>query len=431
MSINYQLPSSNAAAQPPAPAPGPGTAVIATLPADGDALSAASVAQPIKALTDAVSWLSIATRQSIPIASSSASLGYGAVTYSSSPAFGGSVVPSGQGASYGPATGTQFSIQIQTGGAVGTATFKTSTDGGNTYGALQTTAASMTDATTGITLAFSGSTTAGGTAIFRSALTPSHAWFDSAGNVRSTVDHNGYRMGRINEIAETFVNVAPGFIISAAGSGPVTGSLFSYTLTGSLNTLSLTSGYNSSFPMQFASLGIPNTSGNGIKLTSNGNFPCGMASTAVVYEWTLELALTSVTNQSVLCGLWDGGSNYAMVRKQNADSAWTFEYANSGTGSAFSTGVAFVTNPTRFRMELHGPASPLGVVSGGVSVAILFINEVLVGVVQSTALLPQVAGGLSFIASFSNTATASAGNIILLSGIRAVWAQYPTISAWL
>jgi len=184
--------------QPPSAPPGAGVPPTVALPNDGEPANAASVAQAYKTLADFSAHAQASSRPDVPVLASSSS----AFTAPSYNGFGGTVAPSG---AVHHSDGLRVVIQVQAGGAVGVATFKTSIDGGATFGVTQTTAASMTDATSGITLAFAGTLTAFGTAAFRSAFTPLAQWRDAAGNGRALVDHNGYVGGKRFSFREDWI----------------------------------------------------------------------------------------------------------------------------------------------------------------------------------------------------------------------------------
>jgi len=194
---NYQ---GNAdAVQTPSPAPGPGVAPIVYLPADQDGASFAQLAQQEKVNADFITHIQSAVRLDRPFQNQTLSP-FTAVAHTGSGT--GTFTPSGN---VKFSAGIRFLVKILTTGASGAATFATSLDGGNTFGATQTTAVSMTDATSGVTFAFTGNFVAGDTYGFKGAFTPQAMWSDSAGNARFLVDHNGYPLGRIGRWSELWV----------------------------------------------------------------------------------------------------------------------------------------------------------------------------------------------------------------------------------
>ena len=184
-----------------------------------------------KVPVDYVNWIQSSARFCPPVNSAGGAGGYTAVTYNG---FGGTVAPGQTPTGVRIATGQSFYLKIIVGGAVGTATFQSSMDGGNTYGATQTTAASMTDATTGITLAFSGTFTANGTAQWRSAFTPVLATADVNGNIHNLADHDGFPMGRRSELRFEW---APAVSMNSSGLS-TTDARWTGTISGASSSIS-------------------------------------------------------------------------------------------------------------------------------------------------------------------------------------------------
>lgn len=363
MSTNYT--GNPSATESPSPAPAPGVIPVVSLPSDGDAASAASVAQAMKTPADFIGHVQTAVRLDTAVVPASGS-GFSAVGYSS---FGGTVTPSG---SVKTNTGTRFVIQIQTGGAVGTATFKTSTDGGNTYGALQTTAASMTDATSGITLAFAGTMTANGTASFRSANTPLAQWQDVAGNNRLLVDPFGMPSGRFNrwdedwatEIASTYntdqspMTKTPRWTFLAgnsAGSNQI--ALISPSSTYGGRAWTMTPGTNANDSVL---LGL--TGGAALN-------PQSFIDASV--EFDFQMSAAGANNVAFAMGWWSGSvsagaiptssNSGAYFRKQSSETNWQLCTCNGSTLTVVDSGVApSAATWQRFRIEYHGSGTGTG-----------------------------------------------------------------------
>lgn len=384
--------------QSPSPAPSPGSGPIVRQPSSGDALTASSVLQPAKTNADHIKYIQSSVRLSPPRLPASASSGYTSVTYG---AFGGTVTPSGAGASYGPTTGTNFVIKCIVGGAVGTATFQTSVDGGNTYGGTQTTAASMTDATSGITLAFSGTLTSAGTAQFWSALTSVAAFANSGSVVRGAVDHNGFITGgRCTMIRESWRNgttlsngVASGYaqltaVMSGAGATIATGAR-SFS----------TSSVNLFGPMALiqpgAAAGTKAFAGTTAFLTAAG----------ASVEWVLETEISvpivtpnadwylGMSNTIDFTAVTDG----CFLRKLSTDTNWKAVCMDNGTATVTDTGVAANISIVKVSIELHGSSTSIGTAFGSY-VAIFTLNGVPTTITTncpnrtSVALLAAVGG---------------------------------------
>ena len=357
MPSNYQ--GNKDAVQSPSPAPGPFVKPTVATPSGTDALNSGSVQQPFKTPNDFIAHMQSAIGLDVPVLSASTN-GFTVPTYT---AFGGTVTPSGL---VHQADGTRFMIQIQTGGAVGAATFKTSMDGGNTYGALQTTAASMTDATSGITLAFSGTFTANGTAAFRSAFTPMLQQNENGGNPRFVVDHVGMPGGpyawfreewRIpfTQASTAVVSVNPMWKVTIAGTPigaqapSITGTVYG-GCSCDLTTLA--------------------TTGNEVAIATNAQ-QVNASATGII--WTLEwdtgldaIGGNGLTVWGGLSGSQDPNSpsgGYIWFRKATGNTNWQCETNDGATTNTFDSGVAPVLETVtlqHMKIELYGSATQTG-----------------------------------------------------------------------
>lgn len=375
MSSTY---SGNAAAvQSPAPAWAPGSTPVITLPADADPLNAASVAQMVKVPVDGLTFVQTAVKLDIPI-TNAGGVGFSAITYN---AFGGTVAPSG---SVKINTGTRFMIKIILGGAVGTATFQASMDGGNTYGATQTTAASMTDATSGITLAFSGTMTANGTAAFRSAFTPQQQVLDPSSNVRGVVDFNGYRTNHgLLELREDWIGT-PATI--GATSTPIANFTRWSAFIGGGAGINMAQTPTSGYPGPFENLNLNTTNGSVASLYTAVQLTQVTANSVIVLEFDIGFVFNGTW--SAWMGLWttrDPSANAAGqwacgFKATSAAANWkaqTVVNQNESAGTLVDTGVAVAggatdPSPMRCKIVVCGASTPLG------RVALFFLNESLV-----------------------------------------------------
>lgn len=369
----FQYTSNPNATQVPSPTPGPGVLPVLSLPVGTDAPTIESLYQAFKVDADFTGHIQGSVnleRPLIPVVGS----GFTAVTYSS---FGGTVTPSGNVDTF---NGTRVVIQIQTGGAVGTATFKTSVDGGNTYGALQTTAASMTDATSSITLAFSGTFTANGTASFRSAYTPRLRVLDANLNGRWTIDHNGLPTGgRISQFREEWV-IGPG----ATGSP--------WTTTGGAGAAIAAQNPTASYNARFVQLTPPTSGGAVYSATAPKLFIANASQNSIVMEF--ELGLNAAAAGTTSATTWYAGFgtqadpstdvNIVAIGKKHNQANYQLYTGNGGLQgfTATSTAPTAGTYPTdRIRIEIQGTGSPAATYQ-----AVFFVNESMVGTVTSASL---------------------------------------------
>jgi hypothetical protein len=406
------------ATQSPSPAPAPGVLPVISIPAGTDAPTIESITQEMKCNTDFIGHIQSAAKLETKVAPANTDTNFSAVTYTS---FGGTVTPTGSAST---AAGGRFVIQIQTGGAVATATFKSSLDGGNTYGALQTTAASMTDATSGLTLAFAGTFTANGTAAFRGAYTPQARWVDLNGNTRFQFDHNGYPMMMgINQVVEPWV-----FTPAASGS------IWSQTLsTGAAQAVqSPSANYNTRYLLITPSTGATSTS------YSLGFSPAlffanaAMNSVVLEFEFGVNAAgAGSSSNTSFFVGFdagttpMGGDNQIAMMYKPYLSPNYAVAIGNGGSGfvqAGSSPATVPSSNPNsipvdRFKIELSGSASPTAAYQFQ-----MWINEnPVMAPALTSALLPSTAA-LRLIYGSANEGGAPTGSpLAYLGPVRLTW----------
>lgn len=399
--------------QTPSPAPAAGVAPVVVLPSDGDPANAASVAQALKVPADFIGHIMASSRPELAVVNAAAS-GFTTPTLL---AFGGTVTASG---SAHIADGTRFVVQIQAGGAVGVATFKTSMDGGATYGATQTTAASMTDATSGITLAFAGTFTASGTAAFRSAFTPLAQWRDAAGNGRMLIDHNGYFGGKRFEFREDWIANLPTLLSSAL---PITTlQRWQATIAGGAST-GIGEAGATAYPMPMLFLNTTPTSGSSVKVYTACRVVVPIAYSSVVWEIDVFISSTSGT-WDLLCGLGNATTQYTLFGFGSGNANVLCKASSGAAAPDVNTGVtvaSLVGTLARLRIEIHGTASPYG----SPARAFYFLNDVLVGVITTN--LPT--GGLNIYFELTQQGTSTAGTNVTLSGTTLVHNRYPSSPA--
>ena len=378
------------------PNPIPGKAPTIQLPVDADAFNAAAFAQPYMAGADYQAQLQNTLNVRKPLTQGSVT-GFTAVSQVGSGT--GTVLPASVSSSVSqPTSGPYyFVVKIGTPGAVGTATFQLSNDGGNTYATAQTTAATYTDPITGTVIAFSGTFVSGTTYAFQPAFTPQSIWVDSAGNARHIVDHNGFPMGKASEIREEWVTWT-----GAASSGPITGTIWQINL-GSGGTCAVFN--TTSTAGSFMGLNLPTTNGANINLFGITPFIAANSPNAVmVMEFDAYLAHPA--NQEFLFGIANnilGTANTAVgFHKRSTDTNWQLYVDNAGSVTNTDSGIAPVMNTLqRFRLELRGANTPGG------AYALFFINEALVGVIASP--LTSTTTFLSLLFGAQNTSTATTG----------------------
>lgn len=405
------------ATQSPSPAPAPRALPIITIPAGSDVRTIESITQEMKVKTDFLGHIQSAVGLDVPVLNSG-STGFTAPSYS---AFGGTVAPSG---AVHATDGTRFSILIVLGGAVGVATFKTSIDGGNTYGALQTTSASMTDVTSGITLAFAGTLTAAGTATFRAAFTPLAEWRNSGGNIRSVVDHNGYPTGRRSEFREEWAN---SMASQSATANPITNNPKWQVTIANGATLAL-SGTSTAYPasaVQLAATSAANSKGS--LATANALFSSSGTLHSIVVEFELALGLATVAGQAAHFGIGNNADFSASVSyawfRVSGTGHWLCETAAGAAPTSVDSGATPVVgaDPSGgqlFRVELHGSASPYG------QCALFFVNGAPVAV--STTNIPSVTSLL--IGMTVNSVASGAAQRIQSGPIYATWNRFLSLS---
>ena len=439
MASNYV--SQNNTAQPPAPAPSPGTTPTISIPAGTDVSTIESITQQMKANADYVGYVNSSVRVCPPLASVSASSGFTAVTTAGG--WTGTVTPSG---GVKIASGLSFVIKIIVGGAVGTATFQTSMDGGNTYGGPQTTSASMTDATSGITLAFTGGPfTANGTAQFRGAYTPVLALADVNANIHSLFDHDGFPMGRRSEARFEW---APVVSMSSSGlsttdprwTGTISGASSSISGTGVGSGGLLAASGQGSFALALCTTGTGATD-KAFLTTTGPYFPnptwtaagSPFSSLVLTAEWEAAVTAFGVNTASTEC--YFGFTSNGDFQANSTTADWTGFYVQpaatpnwkcftnqlaSGAINSIDSGVAataYVEKTSgvyKFKVKLYGSSSYRG------AIALFFINDALV--TSTTTKLPS-GQSLSFALGVANNSSTTLDSMIV-GPVYCTWNRY-------
>ena len=351
--------------QTPSPSAAPGTAIKITLPADSDSNNVATMfTQQYTVVADYLAYVQASTGFSPPVLNA-ANIGFTARTHTGTGA--GTVLPSG---SVKIATGTNFKIKIVQSGTLGAALFQMSIDGGTTYGANQGVSASLTCATSGITLAFTGDFVINDTYQFNSAFSPLQTYANTDGYVRNFVDHNGFSgMGRITEIREDWRG-----IIAAGYTGVTTAT----AVDGARLTLTQTGSATATIPYIIEGsrcLRQTITQASAKSLIYQSGAP-GLfwyrADTVMVAEWESRLTVSGTSlNAAVSVGISSAPSTspYASSADNisifaiDGDTTWSLAVSSSTAGAQVLTATTATINTSslqRFRLEVYGLNSVYG-----------------------------------------------------------------------
>lgn len=350
------------------------------IPADTDPNNAASLfVSQYRTLADFLAFVQTSARFCPSIASSGGTGGFSTVSRIGSGA--GVVTPTG------PCnTALYCVVKIILGGAVGTATFQFSSDGGVTYTSTNTTAASWTDPTTGVTLAFSGNFVTDDLYTFHSAFSPAIAFTDYGGIIHDAVDHLGFvGMGHISEFREEWLYGAGGANLSSNEkwtSGPGLGVGSSIKLV---------------YPTTdtpWSEIAIAAAASDLSSLLSKATPFIRYSGGVLVFEtnaWVNNLAFANNANFG-LGSLFEGiGFNCGPGATNWMCSSSIFGGGSTSVDSGVAVGTA-ANQRQRFRIELHGSTSTYG------ERAIFFINERVVANITTnltTSPLGVVAGASS------------------------------------
>ncbi len=381
------------------PPPLPGGAPVKQLPTGPDAFNAAAFYQMEKADADYIAYLMASARWRPPL-TYGAVAGFTAVAHVG--AGTGTVTPSAPSSAVQQRAHGPYSVVVKiiVGGAVATATFQWSNDGGTTWSATQTTAATYQDPTSLITVAFAGTFTANDTYAFQPAFTPIAAFADAGGKVRHVLDHNGYPLGRRSELREEWWfddpngNIGGGTFVFPGNRWQIAGT------ADAANTYTVaTDGVT--FPAKVVTVTNNTPNGNKIYVQTKAGVFFKLADTVSVLEWEAFISAAGANNTLVMMGFSDVAAG-TMSASTNAK-LW-FEKASANNNwqvrtllGTVDTGVAPVANTfQRFRIETHGVNTPLGVALGGTEVALFFIDEKFVAVATTGLAWGLASARLSF-----------------------------------
>jgi hypothetical protein len=238
---------------------------------------------------------------------------------------------------------------------------------------------------------------------------PTLRFLDASGNVRGLFDHNGYPTGRRTELREEWVGGTSTSAVNIASITSIncwTGGGVSWA-GGSNHTNVITAG-NAQIVHTAASSDA--TLGSGyldlLNDTHNGAGDCSWVTSVfpVVYitdnivlvaEWEAYTSFSAGINEIVSVGFFSNaglGSNlpanttsssgargWAIFQSDNrsAAGAWSSRFGNDLASVDTASGLSPVANTyNRFRIELHGKSTALGVALGATSVVgVFYINE--------------------------------------------------------
>lgn len=397
----YNYDGDENATEAPSAAPGPGVVPTASAPADSDPRNADSVRQMAKVSADFTAYIQKSVRLDNPqTPSTTAGIGRMFTNVAHSGAGTGTVKPTGGIACYG----YRYVFLITLAGAVGVAKFKVSTDGGKTYGAEQTTAASYTDGS-GVTVDFVGTFVLDDTYKFRGTDTPLAMWHDQSGHAREVIDHSGFLNGQVTTFREDWA-IEPTTAFAAGSTG---------VLYPGHNRWKYTLG-NASTADPTMALQVPNSdmlgNFNTVLVTGGDDAPtvngmatsrpvCRVGGSSTACAWMQALVREPVGGTQAVDIGFSGGtvaglgaSNSDHVCFGHASGANWFARVADAVGSATSvdTGIAPNTGAAAdwqlLRIELYGASTPLGVALGGAVLRFL-IDGVQVAIFVNDARTPD------------------------------------------
>lgn len=379
--------------QDPSAAPGPGASPTLDLPEDTDGNSAANWYQSHKVNGDFIEHIQTSVRLETPklvSTTSGISRAFSNVTHSGGGT--GTVKPTAGIAIYG----YRWRVLITLSGAAGVGKFKVSTNGGKTYGAEQTIAASYSDPS-GVTIAFSGTFVLDDTYDFRGIDTPRAAWARSDGKFREVINHLGYPMGQIASHRENWSHDVTAAMTTTASATYFPGySRWKYTLDadGSGASPSPTIGYVSpDLTGNFNKIKMVGSTGAGAVVT-NLHHARSIAATGAtsameaVFSWLVRVPQNDA-GQSGYVGLssspggMTGSHPFGVMFSFTGTGNWFWSVLDDLTGFGGDTGIGPNTGAGAdwqlLQIEYYGPDSAVGVALGG-GVWRFLIDGVQVGI---------------------------------------------------
>lgn len=423
MASNYTgNPSGN---QSPSPSPGPGKVPIISIPAGTDVRTIESIEQSMKCNTDFIAY-SQSTVQLSPPAVSTDGSGFSAIVHTGTGS--GTCVPTplSTSADQGSAAPYNYVVKIIAGGAVGTATFQVSLDGGTTYGATNTTASTIVVSPSGVSLNFAGTFVASDTYAFKGVDRPLLSLvgtsFGGVGAVE--FDHFGFPQGKFQRFQEDWTGSS--FTVSPGQTAAATWNRWLATTSAAGSGINTSNFPNITYPGQAATLIGSGSLGNASTLYTNAMMYTGYVNLYSALEFDLGINDLSATGADRYMG-------WASSTTPNADNAerallwWDastqklyFQKSNgSVTISAQSPIQPTASNAInmRARIEIYGSSSLYGAMArfliGGDG-----INYALCYVVAN----PFATGALMFPLFRSyNDGAVTGTSTLQIGSVRATW----------
>ena len=404
------------------PPPLPGAIPNVSVPVDGDARGAASLYPSLKPTADWLAFLAGSARWSPPAVNGTA-LGFTAVSHVGGGA--GTIVPIAPSATDGQFAQDPYSwvIKISTAGAAGgAAQYQTSGDGGKTYGAAAPLAAGVQGILGFAKITAAGNFDLGDTYAFQPTFRPQARWVDEAGNGRHLIDHNGYPLGRRSEVREEWSRTANGNL----GAGPVLIQAGLWQVDG---TAAIGQTFLASPDTVIGARSLALTCSAASKIEA---FHVPMAKypgLVAVLEWEAMINQDGAGNNAqTIMGWFDdpvtpaASVDKVWFSKAAADAKWTCE--TSGSSQTAEVAVNPVANVyQQFRIELHGSASPIGIIAGAAR-ALFFVNATLVASLGNV-----FADNLSPFMGFAINNGAGADHILTVGPVLLTFNRFASLAA--
>jgi hypothetical protein len=241
---------------------------------------------------------------------------------------------------------------------------------------------------------------------------------DAAGNVRSIIDHIGYRRGHVTEYYEDWLNI-PGL---AAAAGVINGAASSGVARVAYSLVAGTSiAWDTTIPGCVIKLAT-NNAANGSTFGAWSQMP--FYAPQNFHSMAIEFDLC-IGNASAID--WQIGMSSALNGTPIASNAVTLVYQTTdatyqlctGNGSAFTkTNTVVAPNTSaadKITMEFHGSASPYG------SKARMFVNGAPAPVAETNSNMLNVAGANLYFAVVGTAKSGANNGRINLSPVRVIF----------
>lgn len=365
MASNYT--GNGSANEPPSPSPGPGVRPIISIPAGTDVRTIESITQEMKTAVDFIAYQQDSVQLAPPSFSADGS-GYSAVTHTGTGT--GTCAPTALSTTVSQASTQPYSylIKIIVGGAVGTATFQMSTNGGTTFGATNTTAANIVVSPTGISLAFAGTFVANDTYSFIEVDRPLLSLVGSTlgGVGAQEFDHLGFPQGKYQMFREDWTGA--GFTVTPGSSAVATWNrwLATTTTSAAINV----NAPNVTYPGSSIAIDTAAATPTAGVIYTNAMMYSGYANLYSALEFDFGLSDLTASGSDVYMG-WSStptpeanNNDRALLYWKASTQKLTLQTAN---GSIILSSLACPIQPTaanvpniRARIEVYGSASLYG-----------------------------------------------------------------------